>query len=173
MSFADKLKELRRGASLTQAELAKKLGIPLRTYQTYEAGVSYPKNIEIYSRLAAFYNVSTDYLLGSEERYITDAAERGGTRAGRQVAELLSRANGLFAGGELSEEDKELVMKSLYDIYWDAKLKNSKYAKNSVVNASIKADKIDTDSDDNQDRGDVVSNGDKNSNVTIDIKKRK
>lgn len=167
MSFAEKLKELRREASLTQAELSKKLGIPLRTYQTYEAGVSYPKNIEIYSRLAAFYNVSTDYLLGSEERYITDATERGGTRAGRQVAELLSRANGLFAGGELSDEDKELVMKSLYDIYWDAKLKNSKYAKNNAAKASLKADKADTDAGENND------NGDENSNITNDTQKRK
>ncbi|MGI6193975.1 MAG: helix-turn-helix domain-containing protein [Eubacteriales bacterium] len=167
MSFAEKLKELRHGASLTQAELAKRIGIPLRTYQTYEAGVSYPKNIEIYSRFAAFYNVSTDYLLGSEERYITDAAERGGARAGRQVAELLSRANVLFAGGELSDEDKELVMKSLYDIYWDAKLKNSKYAKNNAANASLKADEADTDVDEN------IDNGNENSNGSANTEKRK
>lgn len=54
MSFAEKLKELRHGASLTQAELAKRIGIPLRTYQTYEAGVSYPKTLKYTHGLPLF-----------------------------------------------------------------------------------------------------------------------
>lgn len=73
----------------------------------------------------------------------------------------------LFAGGELSDEDKELVMKSLYDIYWDAKLKNSKYAKNNAANASLKADEADTDVDEN------IDNGNENSNVSTNTEKRK
>ena len=126
MKFSEKLRLLRKQKALTQAQAAQAIDVPLRTYQTYEAGTSYPKNTQIYARAASYYGVSIDYLMGAEEKYISDARERGGAAASRQVAELLSRAGGLFAGGELTDDDKELVMKSLYDLYWDAKEKNRK-----------------------------------------------
>ena len=32
--------------------------------------------------------------------------------------------SGLFAGGTLSEQDKDAVMKALQDIYWESKARN-------------------------------------------------
>ena len=31
----------------------------------------------------------------------------------------------LYAGGQLSEEDKDIVMKALQDIYWESKARNA------------------------------------------------
>ena len=45
--------------------------------------------------------------------------------------------SGLFAGGTLSEQDKDAVMKALQDIYWESKARNvekytpKKYKKSS------------------------------------------
>jgi transcriptional regulator with XRE-family HTH domain len=38
LTFGEKLKELRQGAKLTQAELAEKSGVPIGTLREYEQG---------------------------------------------------------------------------------------------------------------------------------------
>ena len=58
-----RLKELREDRDLLQADIAKYLGIPQQNYSRYELGIiSMP--IERYERLAEFYQVSIDYLVG-------------------------------------------------------------------------------------------------------------
>ena len=59
------LKELRNRRELSQTEVAKALGISLRAYQNYEYGQREP-NIEMINKLADFYGVTTDYLLGRD-----------------------------------------------------------------------------------------------------------
>lgn len=120
-AFARKLKALRTAASLTQEEMARRIGVPLRNYQNYEAGRFYPKSTAVYGRIAKAFDISVDALIGqtAEEEEI-DAA-----RAARlQAQRILTMAGGLFAGAELSEEDKDLVMKAISDAYWQAKMKS-------------------------------------------------
>ena len=38
--------------------------------------------------------------------------------------DLIDGMSGLFAGGTLSEQDKDAVMKALQDIYWESKARN-------------------------------------------------
>lgn len=58
-----RLKDLREDADLTQAKLAEILGCSQTTYSRYETGnLSVP--IDILKKLAYFYNVSVDYILG-------------------------------------------------------------------------------------------------------------
>ena len=59
------LKELRTKKGLKQSDMADFLGITPQAYQRYEYGTSEP-NADGYSKLADFYGVSTDYLLGRE-----------------------------------------------------------------------------------------------------------
>lgn len=59
------LKELRKGKKLSQDQVAKALGVSLRAYQNYEYNQREP-NIEIINKIADFYNVTTDYLLGRD-----------------------------------------------------------------------------------------------------------
>ncbi len=61
--FTLRLKELRRKTKIYQKELAKEIGVSERTYRRYEAGDTCP-NIDTLCKLAAFYGVSVDYLVG-------------------------------------------------------------------------------------------------------------
>lgn len=59
------LKVLRKNEGLTQKELAQKLNIATNTYGGYELGTSEP-TIETLIKLADYYNVSVDYLIGRD-----------------------------------------------------------------------------------------------------------
>lgn len=59
------LKELRKKKGVSQEDVAKALGITLRTYQNYEYGQREP-NIEMILKLSDYFKVSTDTLLGRE-----------------------------------------------------------------------------------------------------------
>lgn len=58
---ADKLRTLREEKGLSQADCAIALGLDRSTYSKYEAGGSIKRNVK---KLASFFNVTTDYLLG-------------------------------------------------------------------------------------------------------------
>ncbi|MBR2018903.1 MAG: helix-turn-helix transcriptional regulator [Clostridia bacterium] len=58
----DKIKLLREQKGLTQAELARKLGLTRAGVNAWEMGLSMPSTQYIVE-LARFFNVSTDYLL--------------------------------------------------------------------------------------------------------------
>lgn len=65
-----RIKDLREDHDLTQKEIAKILKISQRGYSHYETG---DNNIpvEILIKLAKFYKVSTDYILGLTNKKIT------------------------------------------------------------------------------------------------------
>ena len=112
---------------MTQPELAEKAGVTTRTIQNYELGDRRPANMEVVQRIADALHTTTEYLLGSSGVYVVGARERGGARAARDIDALVGEVTGLFAGGELSDDDLEGAMKALYDAYWIAKEKNRKY----------------------------------------------
>jgi len=63
--FSDRIKELRKARKMTQRQMANALGITERSYQRYEAENN-PNN-ETLIKLADFFDVSTDYLLGRSD----------------------------------------------------------------------------------------------------------
>lgn len=65
--FALKLKELRENLGLSQRALALKLHISQSTVGMWESGQREP-NFKTIERLADFFNVSTDYLLGITDK---------------------------------------------------------------------------------------------------------
>ncbi len=129
MEFGERLKKRRKEMGMSQSALAEKAGITCRTVQNYELGTRAPHNIGIVTALAKALETSTDKLLGSGDALVIDAYERGGKAAARDVGALVSEVAGLFAGGELPEEDMDAVMEALNAAYWDAKKKNRKYAR--------------------------------------------
>lgn len=129
MLFGEKLKELRLARGLTQEQLAGMVDITKRTMINYEQGRCYPKQTEILVKFGQIFDVSVDYLMSDEDRYIQDAHEKGGLRAAQDVQALLTNARAMFAGGELSEEDKDKVMRKLNELYWDAKESNRRKAR--------------------------------------------
>lgn len=128
MVFKDRLKKKRVEAGLTQVQLADKAGVTARTIQNYELGNRKPSNMEVIQKIADALNTTTEYLLGSSGTYVVEAHEKGGSKAARDIEQLVSEVTGLFAGGELSEESLEGAMKALNDAYWIAKEKNRKFA---------------------------------------------
>lgn len=127
MVFKERLKEKRMEAGLTQVQLAEKAGVTARTIQNYELGNRKPSNMEVIQKIADALNTTTEYLLGSSGTYVVEAHEKGGSKAARDIEQLVSEVTGLFAGGELSEESLEGAMKALNDAYWIAKEKNRKF----------------------------------------------
>lgn len=57
--------ELRKTKGLTGQEVANAIGISYKVYQTYESGVR-NAGLPVVEKLADFYGVTTDYLLGRE-----------------------------------------------------------------------------------------------------------
>ena len=127
MDLKDRLKEKRAEAGLTQAELAQKAGVTTRTIQNYEMGERVPSNLGIAQKLADALGTTVEYLLGSGGKLIVEAHEKGGAKAARDVEELVSEVQGLFAGGRLDDEAMDGVMQALLDAYWLAKKENRKY----------------------------------------------
>ena len=65
-SFSERLLKLRKERHISQAALAKALGIDVRTYQRYEAGER-EAAITTLSHMADFYHVTIDYLVGRSD----------------------------------------------------------------------------------------------------------
>ncbi|QYN57001.1 helix-turn-helix transcriptional regulator [Lactobacillus panisapium] len=61
--FGQRIAILRKNKNLSQAELAKIINIGTSTLGMYETGKREPNN-EMLSRIADYFNVTTDYLLG-------------------------------------------------------------------------------------------------------------
>ncbi len=65
--FAERLKTLRETVELTQKELAKILDVAVGTVGMWEIGKREP-SFNTVNQIANFFHVSTDYLLGHEEK---------------------------------------------------------------------------------------------------------
>ena len=66
MSFSKKLKELRKRHKITQENLANIIGVERSSIGKYESSTTIPSN-ETLIKIANYFNVSTDYLLGNKE----------------------------------------------------------------------------------------------------------
>lgn len=62
----ERLKKLRKEGKLTQKDIATFLNISQPAYQQFESGKK-KMNLETMEKLADFFNVSTDYLLGKTD----------------------------------------------------------------------------------------------------------
>lgn len=67
VDFGNVLKTLRLKENMTQAQLAQKLGLTKSVISAYETGLRLP-SYDILIHIAKIFNVSTDYLLGLENK---------------------------------------------------------------------------------------------------------
>ncbi len=129
MKFGEKLRELRKQKHLSQTELGAAVGVSLRTLRGWEVEGRYPKQRELYAKLAEVLECDVDYLLTEKEAFITDSAERFGYRGERDAKALVEDLTGLFAGGQMAEEDMDALMLAVQEAYVEAKRRNrEKYA---------------------------------------------
>ena len=87
-----RLKELRKEANLTQTKLGEIIGLSGRTIGNYESGDRDPDN-ETLKKIADYFEVTTDYLLGrTNQKYF---------RADETIS--------FHSKGKLSDEDMKMV----------------------------------------------------------------
>lgn len=103
MEFAQRLKQLRAEASLTQTELGKLLGISSSAVGMYEQGRRKPDG-EMLGTISRYFHVSVDYLLGNDSPQEDDPAEV--TELIEKMAQtLLDREGLMFQGKVMDEKD--------------------------------------------------------------------
>ena len=127
MKFGEKLKKLRSEKALKQDEVATSVGISRRTYISYEQEGRYPRKRDVYAKLAETLGCDVNYLMTEDEEFVTGVSEQYGSRGKRQAEELVAELSGMFAGGELSDQDMDAVMIALQKAYFDCKEDNKKY----------------------------------------------
>ena len=72
--LADRIKNLRESKGLTQADLAKKLGISRSSTNAWEMGISTPQ-VQYIVELSNIFKVSSDFILGIDKSATLDISE--------------------------------------------------------------------------------------------------
>ena len=121
MTFGEKVKAERTKLGLNQDELAEKIGVTRRVICSYENDKSRPRGTERYKKLAEALNVNVN------DAFIADVEDKYGRRGARQAQELLAEVTGLFAGGEMADEDMREMVDAIQEAYLIAKKNNKKY----------------------------------------------
>lgn len=93
LTFGERLRQLREERNLTQKAIAGIIGISPRMVSFYESGAHFPREEGTLLRLAQFFGVSTDYLLGYSDV---------------RCVEQLRKLNQAFQG--LPEAERESLM---------------------------------------------------------------
>lgn len=129
MAFADRLKDFREKEKLSQADFAKMIGISTRTLVHYEDGERYPRDVEVYKKIAEVMDCDYNYLLEESDEFLNRVYNMGGKRELEKARALTEGLSSLFAGGEISDEDKDAAFEAITRAYWEAKRENKKYGR--------------------------------------------
>lgn len=108
MNIGERIAQLRKSRSMSQFQLAKTLNIATSTLGMYETNRRKP-NMEMLEKLADFFGVSIDYLLGRET---TDKSDIDLDKA---IDNAMS-----FDGNPVTEHDRKM-MKQLWKAYMAGK----------------------------------------------------
>ena len=133
MTFGEKVKQERNRLNLTQDELAGRMGVTRRVITSYETDKSRPRGTEGYKKLAEALEVNINYLLSEDDAFLAEVSGKYGSRGAKQAQELVSEVSGLFAGGEMAEEDMDEMMEAIQKAYWIAKKNNKKFTPKKYV----------------------------------------
>ena len=121
MKFGDKLKKLRISKDISQQKAADAIGVTRRTYITYECEGRYPRNREMYSKLADFFNVDVNYLLTEEDESDFEISEKNSLSDSEKAKKIAENLAFLFNSGNLSEKEKDTILFSLQKAYFESK----------------------------------------------------
>ncbi len=135
MTFSDKIKRAREVAQLTQNELAQEVGVSQRTIASYESGGAKARRSTT-EKLARALKVSIKYLTEDDctdpladiekDDYIEQAREMYGAKGVRDMEDLLRDNAALFAGGTLSQDQKDAFFEAVMKAYITCKEESKK-----------------------------------------------
>lgn len=125
-SFAEKVFDARTELGFSQSQLGERVGVSLRSILAYEKGEKTPRPSTVL-KLARVLNVSVKFLTDEncenpledieKDGYIEEARERYGAKGARDLDTLIRENCALFAGGELSADEKEVFFEALTKAY--------------------------------------------------------
>lgn len=108
MTIGERIAQLRKNRSMSQFQLAKTLNIATSTLGMYETNKRKP-NMEMLEKLADFFGVSIDYLLGRE------TSDKSDIDLDRAIDNAMS-----FDGKPVTEHDRKMI-KQLWKAYMAGK----------------------------------------------------
>ncbi|MCR5262609.1 MAG: helix-turn-helix domain-containing protein [Clostridiales bacterium] len=121
MTFGEKFKAERLRKRMTQQQVADALNINLRMITRYEKGESFPRTRESYRRIAELFDCNINYFLAEDDDFSVSDKGKYSEDSRQEAQQLISSMSGLFAGGDLTESDKDAVMQALEKIYWESR----------------------------------------------------
>lgn len=118
----NRMKELREERGLSMKEVAQRLGMPYTTYVNYEKSLREP-NSETLIKIAAFFHVSVDYLLGYvsepdfylDNQRIVDEINRFGEDP--SPSGLWKQFKNKEKSSSSAETDDELTQRLAFELY--------------------------------------------------------
>lgn len=138
MTFAEKIRELRNQKGLSQTELGKAVGVSLRTVRNWELEGRYPKQRELYGKLAEVLDCDINYLMADDAIFVAKAEEDYGNQGRQGAQKIMAQVNSLFSGGSLAEEDMDAFVLAVQQAYIDAKKKKSEKPSGKLKGNKIK-----------------------------------
>ena len=127
MTFGEKVRAAREARNMTQEQLADAIGMSKRMVSYWENHGKLPKSRDTYPIIADALGIDVSVLLDDDAEFVIKAAETYGNRGAQQALQLVEQITGLYAGGELEEDDMDAMMKAIQDAYWIAKQKNKRH----------------------------------------------
>ncbi len=125
-AFAEKVKTARSELGMTQGELGEAVGVSLRTILDYEKGKKKPRQSTLL-KLAGALKVSSRFLTDDSchdplmdidrDGYIEEARQRYGSAGVQDMKALLDANSAFFAGGSISQEQKDAFFEAVMTAY--------------------------------------------------------
>ena len=133
-TIGDKLKALRLSKKITLAALSRSSGLSDRAIRYIENNERQP-GIDAIKKLSAALDVSTSYFMDDDlfqeevdkEEVLAEAKEKYGSRGKAQAERIYQQTQALFAGGQLSEEDRSAFRDLMIDLFFETKEEAKKY----------------------------------------------
>lgn len=133
-TIGDKLKALRLSKKITLAALSRSSGLSDRAIRYIENNERQP-GIDAIKKLSAALDVSTSYFMDDDlfqeevdkEEVLAEVKEKYGSRGKAQAERIYQQTQALFAGGQLSEEDRSAFRDLMIDLFFETKEEAKKY----------------------------------------------
>lgn len=127
-NYPNRIREIRKMQKKTGVQVAEFLGITPQFLYNIEKG-DRTLNAEVASKLAEYFNVTVDYLLGRTEdsKHDHQYPEWATPKDIRDFKTILEEDQPvMFDGVPISDDDKEKIKRVMEAMFWDAKEKNKK-----------------------------------------------
>ncbi|WP_066924564.1 helix-turn-helix domain-containing protein [Murdochiella massiliensis] len=121
MNFGEKIRKYRKDNKIRQENFAIEIGVSTRTLSMYESGQRYPKSVKVYKKIADVMKVDYNYLLEDTDHFLSRVQGRYGNREMNKIQALTEGIAAMFAGGTLSDEDRDAAFATITEAYWKTK----------------------------------------------------